>query len=65
VFCVTCGSAIFSGDLASEEPVAVRVGTLDADPQIRPSYRQFVSSAAGWEEIPDDGLTRHERSHAR
>jgi len=28
-------------------------------PGIRPSVRQFVSSAAPWESIPDDGLPRH------
>jgi hypothetical protein len=63
-FCTACGSALFSGDLANGDPVAVRLGTLDSDPGIRPSFRQFVSSAAGWEAIPDDGLTRHERSRA-
>jgi hypothetical protein len=64
VFCTACGSALFSGDLASDNPLGVRLGTLDADPGIRPSFRQFVSSAAAWEEIPDDGLTHHERSRA-
>jgi len=62
LFCVTCGSALFSGQPLSDEQVAVRLGTLDGDPGIRPHYRQFVSSAATWEPLPDDGLTRHERS---
>jgi hypothetical protein len=59
LFCVTCGSALFSGDPLSDEEVAVRLGTLDADPGIRPQYRQFVDSAAPWEPLPDDGLQRY------
>lgn len=59
LFCVTCGSALFSGDPFSDEQVAIRLGTLDADPGIRPQYRQFVDSAAPWEPLPDDGLQRY------
>jgi hypothetical protein len=62
LFCSTCGSALFSGDPFSDEEVVVRMGTLDRDPGIRPQYRQFVSSAASWEPIPDDGLERYPRS---
>ncbi|HEY7933580.1 MAG TPA: GFA family protein [Solirubrobacteraceae bacterium] len=58
LFCATCGSALFSGDPFSDEEVAVRLGALDGDPDIRPQYRQFVDSAASWEPIPDDDLTR-------
>jgi len=36
----------------------VRLGTLDADPGIRPQYRMFVDFAVPWEPLPDDGLTR-------
>lgn len=57
-----CGSAIVSGDLDADPLIAVRLGTLDSDPGIRPSYRQFVEKAAAWEPIPDDGLARHEGS---
>ena len=35
---------------------SVRFGALDADPGVRPSYRQFVAYAATWEQVPDDGL---------
>ena len=59
LFCLTCGSALFSGDPFNDEQVAVRLGTLDADPGIRPQYRQFVDSAAPWEPLPDDGLQRY------
>jgi hypothetical protein len=58
VFCSACGSSLWSlvpndGSIAS-----VRLGTLDGDPGIRPSYRQFVAYAAPWEPLPDDGLER-------
>ena len=64
VFCLSCGSALFSGDLLSDEQVAVRLGTLDRDPGIRPSYRQFVASAPPWEPVPEDGLERFAGSRA-
>jgi hypothetical protein len=62
LFCVSCGSALFSGHPFSDAEVAVRLGTLDRDPGIRPHYRQFVDSAATWEPIPEDGLERYPRS---
>ena len=49
LFCSRCGSALFSGDPMNDEQVAIRLGTLDGDPAIRPSAR---------EQIPDDGLER-------
>ncbi|HUO69216.1 MAG TPA: GFA family protein [Solirubrobacteraceae bacterium] len=58
-FCGDCGSAIFSRDPNDHDAVGVRLGTLDDDPGIRPSYRQFVAYAVPWEDIPDDGLTRY------
>jgi hypothetical protein len=62
LFCVNCGSALFSGDPMRDEQVAVRLGALDRDPGIRPQYRQFVSSHAPWEAVPEDGLQRFPRS---
>jgi hypothetical protein len=62
LFCVRCGSALFSGDPFSDAEVAVRLGALDEDPGIRPQDRQFVDSAAAWEPIPQDGLPRYPRS---
>jgi hypothetical protein len=35
------------------------MGAFDGDPGVRPEYRQFVDSAATWEPLPDDGLTRY------
>ncbi|HSZ14052.1 MAG TPA: GFA family protein [Solirubrobacteraceae bacterium] len=61
-FCATCGSALFSGEPSADRELAVRLGTLDRDPGIRPQFRQFVESAAPWEPIPADGLARHPRS---
>jgi hypothetical protein len=59
VFCATCGSSLWSenegGDVRS-----VRLGVFDGDPGIRPSDRQHLASAAVWEAVPDDGLTRHD-----
>ena len=58
-FCSACGSALFSRNPADHEQVAVRMGTLDGDPGVRPVLRQFVAYAAPWEPIPDDGLPRY------
>lgn len=58
-FCSACGSALFSRDPADESRVGVRLGTVDGDPVVRPSARQFVAYAAPWEPIPDDGLPRY------
>ncbi len=65
LFCVTCGSALFSGDPFTDDEVAVRLGTLDRDPGVVLQYRQFVDSAAAWEPVPQDGLTRWSRSRGR
>ena len=58
VFCTHCGGALWSQSQKDPEIVSVRMGTFDADPGIRPSYRQYVAYAAPWEPIPEDGLPR-------
>jgi hypothetical protein len=58
-FCGECGSALFSRSGSDGANVGVRLGTVDGDPQIRPTHRQFTAYAAVWEQIPDDGLPRH------
>jgi hypothetical protein len=63
-FCGNCGSALFSRSPTDPGEVGVRLGTLDADPGIRPSYRQFVNYAAAWEPLAEDGLTRYPEGHA-
>ncbi len=65
-FCGDCGSSIFGRNLAHADPIGIRMGAFDADPRIRPSVRQFVSSAAAWERVPADGLPRYPQSrHTR
>ena len=57
-FCSRCGSALWSRHPVDTERLSIRLGTFDTDPGARPAYRQFVSFAAAWEEIPEDGLPR-------
>ncbi len=59
LFCSQCGSSLFSRSQADPQVMSVRLGVLDADPGIRPEWRQHVASAAAWEPIPDDGLPRY------
>jgi hypothetical protein len=61
-FCGECGSALFSRHPEDAESMSIRLGTFDGDPGIKPSVRQFVTYAASWEAIPDDGLPRHPES---
>jgi hypothetical protein len=56
-FCSACGSALWSRH-PTADITSIRMGAFDSDPGIRPSYRQYVASAAPWEPIPDDGLER-------
>jgi hypothetical protein len=65
VFCSACGSALWSQSQEDPEVVSIRLGALDDDPGIRPTYRQFVAYAAPWEPIPDDGLERFPESRPR
>jgi hypothetical protein len=58
VFCGDCGSALFGRHRETGEVTIVRMGAIDGDPGVRPSYHQFVAYAAPWEPIPDDGLPR-------
>ena len=57
-FCSECGGALWSRSSDDPDVIAVRLGTIDGDPGIRPSYRHHVAYAAVWEPIPDDGLPR-------
>ena len=58
LFCSACGSALWSRHPDDPEIIGIRLGAFDGDPGVRPSYRQFVDSAAVWGPIPDDGLPR-------
>lgn len=57
-FCAACGSQLYTRSSADPETVAVRMGALDGDPGVRPSAHQFVTYAAPWAPVPDDGLPR-------
>ncbi|HVS84136.1 MAG TPA: GFA family protein [Gaiellaceae bacterium] len=63
-FCSGCGGALWSRHADDPEQLSVRLGAVDGDPGIRPSYRQFVAYAAAWEELPDDGLPRFPESRS-
>lgn len=59
-FCSACGGAVYSQAPDDASRVSVRLGAIDGDPGIRPSWRQHVASAAVWEALPDDGLPRYD-----
>jgi hypothetical protein len=60
LFCSECGSGLFSRNPQDPSVMGVRLGVLDEPPDVPPSWRQHVGSAASWEPIPDDGLPRFE-----
>jgi hypothetical protein len=60
LFCGDCGGALFSRERGGEI-WSVRLGAFDEDPGVRPSHRQWTSSAVDWLPIPDDDLPRFER----
>lgn len=57
-FCRRCGGHVFGGDPRGGETIAVRLGAVEGDPEVEPSWRAWVSSAPDWYPIPDDGLPR-------
>jgi hypothetical protein len=62
VFCSVCGSSLFGGTWPGGPEVSIRFGALDGDPGIRPQYHSWTQSRAAWDELPEDGLTRHAES---
>jgi hypothetical protein len=64
-FCSSCGGALWSTNPEDGRVASVRLGTFDGDPGLRPTFRAFVTYAAPWEPIPDDGLERHAESRPR
>jgi hypothetical protein len=64
-FCSECGSAVYSRHPNETDRIGVRLGAFDGDPGVWPSLHQFVTYAAPWEPIADDGLPRYpESSHS-
>jgi len=59
-FCGACGGALFSHHPEDPDRLSVRLGAVDGDPGVRPSFHQRVETAAVWEPLPDDGLPRFE-----
>jgi hypothetical protein len=59
-FCHACGGHLFSRNPDDHSQHSVRMSAFDSDPGVRPSFRQWVASAARWESIPDDGLPRYD-----
>jgi hypothetical protein len=59
LFCSVCGSHLFSANPENPAEMSVRLGVIDGDPQVRPSFHQFTADAAVWEPLPEDGLERH------
>jgi hypothetical protein len=59
-FCSECGSSVFGGHWPEGPEISIRLGTLDADPGIKPQYRIFVASKAPWDDLPADGLPRYD-----
>ena len=64
-FCRTCGSHLFSRNPDDPAEMSIRLGAFDGDPGVRPSWRTFVSYAAPWEPIPEDGTERFPEAKAR
>ena len=62
-FCSVCGSSLFGGERPEGDEVAIRFGSLDGDPGIRPGFHVFVASRAPWDELPDDGLPRFDEAY--
>jgi hypothetical protein len=65
LFCGRCGAQMFSRNPDDSAQMSIRMSAFDADPGVRPSYRQFVNYAAAWEAIPDDGLERYGEARPR
>ncbi|HEY1597421.1 MAG TPA: GFA family protein [Thermoleophilaceae bacterium] len=57
-FCGECGSHLWSRDPDGSRHMGIRMSAFDGDPGVRPSWRTFVTYAASWEPVPDDGLER-------
>jgi hypothetical protein len=63
-FCDECGSHLFSRN-RDASLMSIRMAAFDLDPQIAPSFRQYVNYAASWEPIPHDGLELYPEARPR
>ena len=60
-FCSECGSSLF-WDAPELKTISVAAGTLDGPTGLHVASHWYVSQAADYYEIPDDGLPHHPRS---
>ena len=60
-FCCQCGSSLF-WDAPERETISIAAGTLDGPTGLHVASHWYVSQAADYYELPDDGLPRHEFS---
>ncbi len=54
-----------SGSAPRRDTISIAAGTLDQPTGLRIAAHWFVSQAADYDRLPDDGLPRHERSAER
>ena len=59
-FCGDCGSSLF-WDAPGRETISIAAGTLDGDNGLRVTGHIYVSQRAGYYDLPDDDLPRHDR----
>jgi hypothetical protein len=59
-FCGVCGSSLF-WDAPGRETISIAAGSLDGPTALRTIAHEYVSQAADYYDLPDDGLPRHER----
>ena len=64
-FCSECGAHVFSRNPDDPKQMSIRMSAFDGDPGVRPQWRTYVSYAAPWEPIPDDGLERYPEGKPR
>lgn len=55
-FCSKCGGHLYTRNPDNPDLLAVRAGTFDGDPGVRPGLHQFTNYAAEWWPVPDDDL---------
>jgi hypothetical protein len=55
---------LFGADWPDGDEVAIRLGSLDGDPGVRPEFHAFVASRALWVTLPEDGLPRFDEAYS-
>ncbi|MGO9883405.1 MAG: GFA family protein [Solirubrobacteraceae bacterium] len=60
-FCGECGSSLF-WDAPRRDTISIAAGTLDQPTGLRTTGHVYVSGAADYYELPDDGLERFDAS---